>query len=178
MSENRNESGQFASAEPAFGQAGLEQDNGYRPMPGHEKPKEESGFETANDATDELIARRAEEEADPIEVAYQKPDGGRRDETDDHKTEVVDLERAAQDLTAFRGAESDNRATKISNDFAAAIDAMRADAIKGDPSLEEHYGVKTPKTDAKSEVLQADAKPPETDAIDSWMASIPRSRRR
>ncbi len=55
--ENRNEAGQFASAEPAFGLEGVEREAGYTPFK-EEKAEDEAGGElTVREAADEVVAQ-------------------------------------------------------------------------------------------------------------------------
>lgn len=136
-------SGQFApSTEGLFGREAELAQAGYKPMPEAPKPEEEE-FASPRDAADDLSASRAT--APTVEVFYQKvADGDRID-----GSEAVMVERAARDLTAYRNANADSAAKSISNDFAAEIDGMRAEAIKGNPKLAEHYGVEMAPTDTK-----------------------------
>lgn len=159
--ENRNESGKFASVEPLFGQAELEARAGFSPMT---PPKKDDGeFTTAREAAETLVDKKAN--AAIVPVLYQDKDGAPID-----PSKTVSIEQAASDLAAFRGADSENRGKDISSDFAAAIDKMRAEAIKGDPDLAEHFGIEPPTAD-KDNVTSGDTAPstadkPETAASD------------
>ncbi|MGK7056883.1 hypothetical protein AB4853_10415 [Bradyrhizobium sp. 1050_B9_N1_2] len=150
MSENRDEAtGQFAPSEPLIGRAGLEHDAGFKPMPASE-PEAEPDFKDARDAAD---ASTGPEAVPLVEVFYQKTADGERIDG----SETVTPERAAKDLTAYRNANADSAAKSISGDFAAEIDKMRADVIKGDPKVAEHLGVEVPPEASDSEQPRANS---------------------
>ena len=67
--------------------------------------------------------------------------------------ESLTVEQAAQLLTTYHDNKAAFDAKSISNDFAAEVDKMRADALKANPKLAEHYGIERPAVD------DADAKP-------------------
>jgi hypothetical protein len=139
MTEQNSETGQFQT--DMTGQAGLERDAGYRQMQDPVRDEQKSEL-TVNEAAIERA--KAEQEVPAVKVQYF-------DQNDNPMDEKVSVtpEKAARDLTAFR--QAFDPAKSISSDFAAAVDKMRAEEIQGDPELEAHYGVKTPKGEAASE---------------------------
>lgn len=160
--------GQFSpSTEGLFGQEAELAKAGFKPMPDRPKPEAEE-FKSPREAADELSASRGA--APVVEVAYQKAaDGERADET-----EAVTVERAARDLAAYRSANADSAAKSISNDFAAEIDAMRAEAIKGNPKRAEHLGLEVADADskaAKPEISSDSSKNADEAAIDDPTAA-------
>lgn len=144
--QRRDDAGQFAPSEPLTGRAGLEHDAGFKAMPASE-PEAEPEFKDAREAAD---ASTGAEAAPLVEVFYQKTADGERIDG----SETVTPERAAKDLTAYRKANADSAAKSISGDFAAEIDKMRADVIKGDPKVAEQLGVEVP-PDADGKLPQA-----------------------
>jgi hypothetical protein len=148
----RNDDGTFTSAEPLVGQAGVEADYGagieglpsYKPM--EERPEEEPGELTIREAADLLAASRVPE--DPVrEVGYQDLTSGERVDP----TETVKLERVAKDLSEYHGAQDEERARSVSNDFAKEIDRMRSEALKANPEAAKDLGL------SKEEVAAAEA---------------------
>ncbi|HWI67126.1 MAG TPA: hypothetical protein VNS88_01885, partial [Nitrospiraceae bacterium] len=126
-------------------------------------------------AVEELRASRPAEE--PIEaIEYKRLENGEKAP----ENETVSLERAADDLTAYHSQQSVERAKSISEDFAKAIDSMRADALKANPKANDELGLskqeiaaaKAAKTEAAQdetvpETLEARQEPSEPDAYDS-----------
>jgi hypothetical protein len=136
MSDERNDAGQFTSGEQLTGEAGLEHDAGYKPMPSAEK-EEQPEYATAREAFDSLPE---EAQPEPTPIVYHNLETG---ELADQK-ETVKLERAAQDLASYESQVVDNRASSISSEFADMVDQMRADAIKDNPKLAEELGIEPP----------------------------------
>jgi len=169
MSEDRNE--QFA--EPLVGREGVEAEFGYKRMP-EDKPSAQAEIDIKT-AVEELRASRPAEE--PIEaIEYKRLENGEKAP----ENETVSLERAADDLTAYHSQQSVERAKSISEDFAKAIDSMRADALKANPKANDELGLskqeiaaaKAAKTEAAQdetvpETLEARQEPSEPDAYDS-----------
>ena len=169
MSEDRNE--QFA--EPLVGREGVEAEFGYKRMP-EDKPSAQAEIDIKT-AVEELRASRPAEE--PIEaIEYKRLENGEKAP----ENETVSLERAADDLTAYHSQQSVERAKSISEDFAKAIDSMRADALKANPKANDELGLskqeiaaaKAAKTEAAQdetvpETLEARQEPSEPDAYNS-----------
>ena len=138
MSE-RNDDGTFAAAttELPTGQAGVEASQGFRPM---ERPKDDDDLPSSIEAEAARItlSREFSEEAAPedVELGYLTPTGEKVD-----PAETLPLARAAKDLSSYHAALDDNRAQSVSAEFAEAVDRMRAEAIKANPELAEHYGL-------------------------------------
>jgi hypothetical protein len=159
--ENRNDAGQFtAEPEQKFGLESVEQEAGYTQMPDPAK-EEDWSFDDGDAAAAEIYAAISEPAPETVEVFYQNPDGSKRD-----PSLTVTPERAADDLQAYHDANADSAAKSISKEFAEAIDQLRADRIKGDPALEEHYGVKTPKPEKAAALEGDEAATHEPDAFD------------
>ncbi|MHC2241333.1 hypothetical protein [Bradyrhizobium elkanii] len=100
----RDESGQFASAEPLTGQAGLEHDAGWRPL-----LKEQAGDAELDErhGAEELTARR-EDDAEPTPITLVDREALERGEIeplDDPDSEIktsLTAEWAADNLTTYR----------------------------------------------------------------------------
>jgi hypothetical protein len=107
LSEDRTPSGQFA--EPAYGQAGIEREAGYTPMPDTRKKDEDKSELTIEEAAE----RRAEKYQPPVPREYVDEDGNPAP-----RTETLTIERAADDLSAMRKSEA---ADAISDDDAALL---------------------------------------------------------
>ncbi len=169
MSEDKNE------AEPLIVQAGVEAAQGYVPMPAAETPPDpELDIHTA---VEELRASRPAE--DPIDKPeYQRLDTGEKAP----ENETVSLERAASDLSAYHGQQAVERAKSISEDFARAIDEMRAAHLEVDPKAAEEFGLskeevaaakaaKAAKAEKAAQdepaAIEAKQESPESDAYDS-----------
>lgn len=149
MSEERSaDTGQFTpSTDGLFGRDHELVQAGYKPMPDPER-EEEATFDTAREAADALNVP-AEEPAEPI-IYYDKQTGEPTD-----PNEAITVEQAARDLTAYHDAKADDWSKSISADFAAEVDKMRADALKQNPKLAEHYGIEPPAAEvAKTDVEQ------------------------
>jgi hypothetical protein len=145
MTETRDEStGQFTpSSEGLYGREAELVEAGYTPMPDRAKPQEAAAFENARDAAEAL---NSPEQAEPTPVFYQQPETGEALNADlrEGPVEAITVDQAARDLSTYRDANGDSAAKSIGTDFAAEVDKQRADAIKGDPKLAEHYGVEMP----------------------------------
>lgn len=142
MSEERNEAGQFTpSTEPLFGREAELAEAGYKPMPDPEKEKPEVEFATAKEAA-EALGVPAQEPAEPI-IYYDVATGEPTD-----PNEAITVEQAARDLTAWWSNKGAFDAKSVSNDFAAEVDKMRADALKQNPKLAEQYGIEPPDVDS------------------------------
>ena len=101
----------------------------------------------------EIYSEIVGEETAIIPVEYMDvADGSKRD-----ANEVVSIEQAAHDLTAWRESQGDGRAASVSKDFANEIDQQRAEAAKEGEDLESR-GI-TPEKPA--EVESAEATPPD-----------------
>jgi hypothetical protein len=113
---------------PLTGRAYNEAIAGYVPLPEPEKPNDLPEFADAKEAAAFRSAQR-EPTTEVEELAL------RDTETYEIKPDNVTLklEQAADLLSDYRGAVADQRAASISADFGAAIDKMRADAIKNAP---------------------------------------------
>lgn len=131
MAEHDSDTGQFTSAEPLFGQAGIEQDAGYAPMP--EREREET--------PDELSVREAAEELDRQHSA--PADATIRTYFDGNdfagETETVTLERAAKDLTEVHAEEAAEREAADLEKVRAEVDKLRGvdPEAKDKPATEE-----------------------------------------
>ena len=157
MSENRDsETGQFASSDLPLGGDTLAADLGYRKMPEpEERPEPESDIRAE---AQRLAASRVPE--DPIvPLEYQRNATGEKSPDN----ETVTLERAADDLKAYHGAQDVERARSVSSDFASEIDKMRADIIKANPAVVEDLGLSAEDVAAaaKADAIEAkaDARP-------------------
>jgi hypothetical protein len=151
MSE-RNDDGTYAPAtpaEPLTGQLGVEADHGFKPMPDPKRDDEPEESTIEAEAFRLALSREQAAAPEDAELQYLKPDGTKVDEK-----ETISIEKASKDLSAYHAAIDENRAQSVSAEFAAEIDKMRADAIKENPALAEHFGL-----DAK-EVLAKDGAPP------------------
>jgi hypothetical protein len=169
--ENRNDAGQFtAEPEQKFGLESVEQEAGYTQMPDPAK-EEDWSFDDGDAAAAEIYAAISEPAPETVEVFYQNPDGSKRD-----PSLTVTPERAADDLQAYHDANADSAAKSISKEFAEAIDQLRADRIKGDPALEEHYGVKTPKPEKAAAVEGDEVATHEPDAFDDVEGLTPETK--
>ena len=123
--------GQFTSAEPLFGQAGIEAEAGYTKMP--EREREE--------APDELSVREAAEELDrqhsaPADATIRTYFDG-NDFAGEHET--VTLERAAKDLTEVHAEEAAEREEADLEKVRAEVDKLRGvdPEAKDKPAAEE-----------------------------------------
>jgi hypothetical protein len=127
------------------------------PEPAPEKPAE---FADAKEAAEELIAERGPAEPDEHTV-YFDATGEPAD-----PNEVVTLERAADDMAAWRAQKAEDTAKSISADLAAEIDKKRAAVVKGDAKLAAEMGLEAPGKDEakpKSEAAQNVPDDPTTD---------------
>ena len=142
MTEQNSDSGQFQTE--AYGKEALERESGFAPMPRYtEEPAEPEEFATPREAA-ETAAGQGEPEIVPV-VYFDQTTGERlNDNPEEGPIETVTLERAADDLAAYRNTNVDNAAKSISNDFAAAIDARRAEATKDNPELAKELGIDPP----------------------------------
>ena len=132
MSDERNDAGQFTSGEVLTGEAGLEHDAGYKPMPAAET-EDQPEYATAREAADAL----AEQEQPATDVVvYLDQTGERVDER-----ETIKLERAGADLAAYESQVADHRASSIDSTFAEAVDKLRAEATRDNPALAEELGL-------------------------------------
>jgi hypothetical protein len=152
-------SGQFtASTEEKFGREGVEAAHGFTSMPENEtdsfEPLDGIEFKTPREAADFLSHAGPD---DLVEVKYIK-DGEALPEN-----ETVTPERAARDLTAFHNANVKDASHSVSTEFAAAVDAMRKDAVKDNPKAAEHFGIEVPedgeKVPAKEKAVRPEAEP-------------------
>ena len=136
MSYSRDEStGQFTpSTEGLYGREHELAEAGYKPMPDPAKHEE---FASARDAV-EAMGVPPEQPAD--EIAYYDTATG--DQTDPKET--ITVEQAARDLTNWHDQKAAFDAKSISEDFAAEVDKMRANALQQNPKAAEHYGIETP----------------------------------
>jgi hypothetical protein len=150
MSE-RNDAGQFTSAEPLTGQLGVEADAGFRPMPeATAKPESEvSTLET--EAAHLAIDRALRDEAAPQdeELSYLDATGERID-----PKETISLAKAASDISSYHASKVDAQIQTNSSDLAAQVDQLRAAAIRENPALAEHYGVDAADVLAKAEATE------------------------
>jgi hypothetical protein len=143
MDENRNSDGTFAASEPLTGQAGVEADQNYRPMPEPEKPEIET--QTVEEAAANLKAsRQVELPQDVIEVGYQK-DGERVD-----PNETVTFERAAKDLDKYHTSLNDTAERHVSAEFRAEVLKQRAELVAAAPETAEQLGINADETIAKA----------------------------
>ncbi len=148
MSEDRDAStGQFTSTEESrfgFGEGALEHDAGYKPMPRYkEEPAESEVFDTPREAA-EAFAGQGEPEIVPVQYFDKQTGEPLNENLEEGPIETVTLEQAAADLTAYRNEDNNSAAWSISNDFAAAVDQRRAEAIKDNPALAEELGIDPP----------------------------------
>jgi hypothetical protein len=156
MSENLDEAtGPSGSSEFLYGNDHELASAGFKPMPDVEKRKA-AEFENVKEAAEVLAASRAGT-PEIIEKRYLDEAGEPVD-----PSEAISVERAARDLTAMRNVDTDSGAKSISADFAAAVDRMRADVIKGDPRLAEQYGIEIPAATDGDKTDKAEGK---TDAL-------------
>ena len=142
MSEDRNDAGQFTAAEPLTGRAGLEADAGFEPVPVVEA-EAESTFDNPREAAKALAGDRFLR-AESTDEINERPiiEYATGDKLEEKYT--FTLEQAADSFAAVRSLEHDGSALSISKDFAAAIDQMRADAIKADPKMAEKLEIEPP----------------------------------
>jgi hypothetical protein len=73
----------------------------------------------------------------------------------------VTLERAADDLSAYHGAQDVERARSVSADFAKQIDLQRAEVLKANPAAVEELGLNSDDIEAaaKADEAKPDARP-------------------
>jgi hypothetical protein len=151
MSENRNDNGTFAPAEPLTGQLGVEADQGFRQMPETTPKHEPESSDLETEAANLSIDRVLRDEASPMdeELKYLTPTG----ETVDEK-ETIPLDRAAKDLSAYHEAKAEQAIQTASSDLAAQVDQLRAAALRENPALAEHYGVDAADVLAKAQAVE------------------------
>lgn len=128
---------------------------GYRPMPdgkrkedeaiGSDGPSLREAAERLSDPPDELVVREYRDgEGKPVAA-----------------NEAITLERAGRDYAGLIAAERLAAEADNSEELAAHVDAMRAEALAGDPDAAEFYGVELP--EEESEETEADEDGAETD---------------
>jgi hypothetical protein len=142
--ENRNDSGQFASApEPAFGLASVEQESGvYVPMASPEPKMADSHDIPSREEFDSI---KQQDDGTITKVQYFDPDGNAlNDDLKEGKIETVTLEKAADDLGAYQGNIATHHESSIDADFAATVDAERAELLIEKPELAEEMGLAKP----------------------------------
>ena len=136
----RSDNGQFAAdASDPYGQQALEAENGYTPMVVANPVKEEADdFSGGKRGLRHLFRNRRRGITNHPDRVHDVDDGSKRD-----ANEVVSLEQAAHDLTAWRESQGDGRAASVSKDFANEIDQQRAEAAKEGEDLKSR-GVENP----------------------------------
>jgi hypothetical protein len=145
MSDRNNETGQFAAAEQQFGQAGVEHDAGFRPMPEPEdRPEPESDIKVE---VERLQASRAPADDPVVPIEYQRLDTGEKAPTN----ETVDLDRVAKDLSTYHGQQADEMRRTDDADIARYVDGMRAEVLEANPDLAKELGL------SKEEIAAAKA---------------------
>jgi len=144
----RNEAGQFVPAvEGYFGKDREERESGFLPMT--PAPKNDAIAFAAQDGADVLDLVSDREVQPETVVQYQSPETGER--LPENLT--ISIEEAAADLTKFRNSNVESKAQSISQSFADEIDKLRADVIKGDAKVAEHFGVEVPKEAGAKEAI-------------------------
>jgi hypothetical protein len=142
----RNDDGTYAPSEPLLGQAGIERDFGFTPMPEPFKPDiEPISIEGA--VARQQAAREVEVPQEVIEVGYQNPETGEKVPV----TETVTLERATDDLKTYHTALNDTAETHVSSEFTKEIDRLRGESLQANPEIEKELGL------SKAEVAAAEA---------------------
>jgi hypothetical protein len=147
----RNDAGQFASAEPLTGQAGIEADHGYVPMDDapQDHPEAESDLRTE-------AARLAESRVpdDPIiDLGYRQTSDG--EPTPAHKT--VSLEKAASDLGTYHQTIDEEVRRVDDATLARHVDSLRAEALADNPDIARDLGLSAEKV-AAAKAAEAEAK--------------------
>lgn len=168
MSEDtaRNEAGQFTAAEPLYGLAGVEADQGYIQRPPEsiiggspEQPAEEYG---SDEESLRKLARQkwGDSSAEPTDRTLRFLDNGEK--VPDNWAQTV--EQAATDLSNVHRWEKEAFEAEHLAKVAEDVDKARAEKIKGDPKLAEHYGIEDGK-DAKEAKEAEKAITPEVRAM-------------
>lgn len=143
VEQSRDEStGQFAqSTDGLYGLAREEAEAGYKPMFPAKKDEEL----TVAEATEQLTAQTGVEPEPEQIVIYDKETGQPiNDNLSEGPVESLTVEQAAQLLTNYHDNKAAFDAKSVSDDFAAEVDRMRADALKDNPKLAEHFGIEPP----------------------------------
>ncbi len=115
-------SGQFTSAEPLFGKAREEADQGFKPMV--TAPDDDITFDNAKEAGDILAMARQDMPDDVNPIEMQVTATGEKAPAN----ETMSVEQAALALTAYRDGQNLDFAKSLGSDFAAEIDKLRGDA--------------------------------------------------
>lgn len=134
MNENRDEAtGQFSSDEPVFGQAALEQEAGYVPMP---KEPDETEELTAQEAAAKLTESRTDE-ADIVthSAGIDIPDNM-----------TMTTEQAAKALTDARGAEEAQAEIDDADKLRKEVDELRGVKPENETKAEEPAELDVEKT--------------------------------
>ncbi len=145
MTDRDPESGQFTSAEPLFGREAELADAGYSLPPTPEA--------TSNDLTPEEAAESVASSPDEVvKVDYLDGEGNVLPLYDEEGipvegAEALSIDQASALLSEMHTTASDSSAKSVSDDFAAQVDRLRADAIKADPKLAEQAGIEPPAED-------------------------------
>lgn len=143
------------STEGLYGLAREEAEAGYKPM-FPEKKEEEL---TVAEATEQLTAQNGvESEPEQIVIIDKETGEPINDNLSEGPVESLTVEQAAQLLTNYHDNKAAFDAKSVSDDFAAEVDRMRADALKDNPKLAEHFGIEPPTEGTKKTVEAADSK--------------------
>jgi hypothetical protein len=148
---DRNEAGQFTSAEPLTGQLGVEADSGYTRMPETTPAPEPESSDLETETANLSIDRVLRNEGAPVdeELGYMDPSGEKID-----PKETISIDKAASDLSSYHASKLDAQIQTASSDLAAQVDQLRAAAIRENPALAEHYGVNAEEVLAKAQAVE------------------------
>jgi hypothetical protein len=147
MSENRDsDTGQYTSPEPLTGQAGVEADQGYKPMVDW-RPEEPSEPESSiKEEALKLAASRVPE--DPVvPLKYQRINDG----SDMPLDETITLDRAVKDVSEYHAAQVEEARLTADADVARWVDGVRAETLQANPEIAKELGL------SKEEVAAAEA---------------------
>lgn len=116
---------------------------GYAPMPDPEKKSEEEAIGSDGASLREAAERRSGSNDDVIVREYLDAAG-----KPVAPNEAITLDRAARDYAGVTAADRLAAESVTSEELAARVDAMRAEALARDPDAAEHFGFELPETDA------------------------------
>ena len=158
MSEDRNEAGQFSSAEPLYGLAGVEADAGYisRPDASAQEPETYGSDEESLRAL--ALKKFGDRSNNLVKIEKVFTDTG--EPVPENLAQTT--EQAASDLSNLHQWQK----TEFENDgilkIAKEVDKARAEKIKADPKNADHYGLDAAETLARAE--EADGAGPKAES--------------
>lgn len=129
MSEHDATTGQFTSAEPAFGREAEERAAGYVPMPDEIRKREGEAFETPREAADAL-SRPGQSEITPLILTDGEGNPAPENET-------LTLEQASQLLSDSHRKQGESVHGEAGDAIRAAVDELRGVKPEGEATTDE-----------------------------------------